>query len=600
MKQRIRLYDLFLMSRIFSFRYKLLLSFLLISTVPLLIVSMLVLDESNKTLEEREISANLNSIRQIARNIEQVTTGVNEVSLFLLQNPDIYDFLHLPEGDPGDEADYLTLKIYRTLMFFMNVRTGVSSIFIEGENGLSFTINPMNRDVKVLTGEMEQTVLDLDGVALWTASPHGPGGIPQALVQSRLIKDYYNLDRTLGRVSIQIRAEGILKNFPLSRTGPGEDYYILDRDSRRLMASAPVPDELSGSILPEINASRSRSGYRYVSLEGNRYILFYAVMPATGLMVVHSIPRELIRVRGVVVNQVTAAALVMILVSIVMAFLISRSLFLPLQTLERSMKKVEAEQFEIRIPQNRNDEIGTLIRSFNNMTGRLQELHNEVYIAQVKEKEAELIALETQINPHFLYNTLDTIYWMTKMEGSVESAQMVRALAKLFRIVLSSGREIIPLEKELEHLHYYMEIQQTRFGNRFTFDLNVDPGLEQRPVQKLILQPLVENAIIHGIEKKPDASRISVTVTEEEDGTLCYRVRDDGPGCDPETVRRMLREDPSDRGGGRRGFGLKNVDERLRLAYGAEYGIRLDSAEGEGTEVTVRQPRRGESESTAG
>ena len=587
-----RFYDLFLMSRVFSFRYKLLLSFLLISTIPLLIVSMLVLDESDKALEERSVDASLNEIMQIARNIEQVSRGVNELFLFLLQNTDIYDFLHLPPDGSGDEADYLTLKIYRTLMFFMNVRTGVSAIFIRGENGLTFSINPMNRDLRVLPEDLEQIVLKLDGDALWTAYTPEPGAFPDTLVQSRIIKDYYNLDRMLGRVYIQINAQGILKNFPLSSTGPGENYYLISRDSRPLIASSPMPGELTGRMLPEIKNSESPSGYRYLSLDRTRYILFYSVITSTGMTVIHTIPRELFRVRGLVVNQVTTAALVMILVSIVMAFLISRNLFRPLLILERSMKQVEEEQFEIRIPQDRNDEIGTLIRSFNNMTNRLQELHNQVYIAQVKEKEAELIALETQINPHFLYNTLDTIYWMTKMEGSVESARMIRALAKLFRIVLSSGHEIIPLEKELEHLQYYMEIQQMRFGNRFAFTLTVTPGLEKRPVLKLILQPLVENAIIHGIEKKPKASRINVAVIEEEDGTLCYRISDDGPGCDPEAIRRLLEDEQPVRQEGRRGFGLKNVDDRLRLAYGSEYGIRIESCKGEGTEVTVRQPGR--------
>ena len=495
-----------------SFRYKLLLSFLLISTVPLFIVSMLVLRESNKTLEKSIIDSNLNLINQTSININQTITRVNDLSLFIFQNKDIYNFLHLPPNVSNEESDRLTLNIYRTLMFFMNTGTGITSLQIEGENGLTFSINPMNLNQDILTEEILNQISVLDGEAFWSQIS------PELVAQSRLIKDYYDLKRVLGHVSIQINTDEILNNFPENKKELAKNFYIFKDDNQVLISSGTVPDSLQNDILPKISSLRLKSGYFYNEVNEIQHLTFFTVLPSSAITLIWTIPSKKIYLYDLLVNQVSIVTLIMILISIIMAFLFSRSFFLPLKILGYSMKKVENEQFEIRIPQRKDDEIGDLIKSFNNMAIRLDELHNEVYVAHVKEKEAELIALETQINPHFLYNTLDTIYWMTKLEGSVESAHMIKTLANLFRIALSSGKEKIPLKKELEHLKYYMEIQMKRFENLFDFSLQVDPDLDERTVLKLILQPLVENAIIHGIEKKQGSSKIDVSITIDEDG----------------------------------------------------------------------------------
>ncbi|WP_171832098.1 sensor histidine kinase [Oceanispirochaeta sp. M1] len=544
---------------------------------------MLILRESNKTLEKNIIDSNLNFIKQVGINIDQTVTRVNDLSLFIFQNKDIYNFLHLPPDVSTEESDRLTLNIYRTLTFFMNTGTGITSILIEGENGLTFSINPMNYNQDVFTEDMLKKVDSLDGEAFWSQ-------ISSDLVaQSRLIKDYYDLKRDLGHVSIQISVDEILKNFPVNNGESAKKIYIFRDDDQVLISSGSIPDSIQNEILPKISLMRLKSGYFYDELNDTQHLTFFTVLPSSDITLIWTIPLEKVGLYDLLLNQVSIVTLTMILVSIIMAFLFSRSFFLPLKILGYSMKKVENEQFEIRIPQRRNDEIGALISSFNNMAERLDELHNEVYVAHVKEKEAELIALETQINPHFLYNTLDTIYWMTKLEGSFESAQMIKTLADLFRIALSSGNEKIPLKKELEHLNYYMEIQMKRFGNLFTFSLQVDPELEERTVLKLILQPLVENAIVHGIEKKQGASKIDVSITADNEGLLIYRVSDDGAGFNTNT----LKQNSGDKKGG---FGLRNVDERLRLAYGPEYGILVESTHGEGTTIVIRQPLKDKTE----
>jgi len=570
------------MRRIFSFRYKLLLSFLLISTVPLIIVSFLILKESNLTLEEREIQSRLDFLRQTGFNIEQIVSNVNEVSLFLLQNQDSYDFLHLPPDATEEISDYYSLRIYSTLMFFLNNENGISSIYIEGNNGQSFSINPLNQKLDILDDQLRNQIIELDGNALWTIPESQAGTFPGSVIQSRLIKDYRNLDRNLGIVMIQVDTDRFLNNLSMARNDPGEQYFILRKDGHELISSGPGRPEISDIFLNDLRYSSQLSGYRHINIDNRQVILFYNTLPASGMTIIWTIPLKQIKVHRVVLNQVTAVALIMILTSILLAFLFSRSFFVPLLSLEKGMEKVEKEQFETFIPLTRKDEIGSLLRSFNRMARRLKELHNEVYVAQVKEKEAELIALETQINPHFLYNTLDTIYWTSKLEGSTDAAEMVKALASLFRIVLSSGNEIIPLKKELEHLNYYVDIQKIRFGDRLHFQLSLEENLEELPVLKLILQPLVENAIIHGLEKTNGILHIRVEVFVNTRNELVYKVKDDGPGFIDDTPMETSR-----------GFGLSNVNERLKLAYGEEFSVQIDSLPGKGAEVFVRQLQNG-------
>ncbi len=580
----------------FSFRYKLLLAFLLVSILPLSIVSILVMKEYNTSLEKNEIDTNLNFIKQAGSTTEQIMTRINEVSLFLMQNKEIYNFLHLPARVSVEKLDALTLEIYRTLMFFINNRTGIISIFIKGENGHSFTINPTNQNLDVLSPKMKRRVIQLDGDALW--STYTPNSshirrevIPETIVQTRLIKDQYNLDKTLGMVSLQIRASILLNILSPTSIKPERHFYILDSNKHVLYTSCNLSRELINTIAIQIDGITSPSGYRYISSKNDRLIMFYYYLPISGWTLVSTIPQEEIKFQDVVINEVSLVILVMIIINGIMAILFSRSFFTPLQTLTKAMKKLEEEQFDVIIPQKRNDEIGMLLKSFNNMARHLKELHEEIYMARLKEKEAELIALETQINPHFLYNTLDIIYWKSRMEGGKESAEMIKALAKLFRIVLSSGEEIIPLRKELEHLQYYIEIQKKHFNGRLIFNQKVITPINNRKVLKLILQPLVENAIIHGLKENQEKLHIEVSIWEDKDHTLFYEVKDNGSGFDPSKIKEILEEDSiRDIDGKRQGFGLKNVDERLRLTYGYQYGIQIESKPGEGTKITVRQP----------
>jgi two-component system sensor histidine kinase YesM len=249
------------------------------------------------------------------------------------------------------------------------------------------------------------------------------------------------------------------------------------------------------------------------------------------------------------------------------------------------MGKMEHENFDVNIQVVGNDEISLLAASFNKMSNKVRELIHEVLNVQIKQKEAELKALHAQINPHFLYNNLDMIYWTCRIEKAEESAGLIQTLSGLFRLSLNNGNEFTSLEKEIEHLKLYMTLQQKRFAGMVQFLLNAPDDIMNCKVVKLVLQPLVENAITHGIEKKGEQGTVEVKIYREGE-TLVYVVRDDGAGAEEDEIYSCL-ENIQD---GERGFALNNVNERIKIYFGNSFGISFKTAPGSGMIVTVVQP----------
>jgi two-component system sensor histidine kinase YesM len=262
------------------------------------------------------------------------------------------------------------------------------------------------------------------------------------------------------------------------------------------------------------------------------------------------------------------------------------------------MRRAEAGDFDIQFKSGNQDEIGQLGRSFNNMIIEIRKLIDQVYEEQKKKREAELKILQAQIKPHFLYNTLDTIQWMAKERKADDVAVMIIALTNLFRIGLSKGKETISVSEEIEHIKSYLFIQKARYENKLKYEIVVDPEVMQEIVIKLTLQPLVENAIYHGIKERRGEGNIKIEVRKIDD-KLCLCVMDNGAGIPADKLIKLqsvlsgtnvnkAEEDLP-------GFGLFNVHERIRLAYGERYGVQIYSVLGEGTKVEVWYPiRKGE------
>lgn len=281
------------------------------------------------------------------------------------------------------------------------------------------------------------------------------------------------------------------------------------------------------------------------------------------------------------------AAILFLIVALSISIFLSYRLTNPIKRLESLMKKVEKGDFNTRVEVESTDEIGKLSRSFNLMIGKIKDLMSQIVQEQEMKRISELKAMQAQIHPHFLYNTLDSIIWMAEMGKMAEVVKMTSALAKLFRSSISKGDELIPITVELEHIHNYLTIQNIRYKNKFTYSIDVDPSIHQCKTLKIVLQPLIENAIYHGLKQQAIIGHITITGRRDH-GDIVLQVIDDGVGMSEEQLR-ALRDKLRLRDEGK-GVGLNNVNNRIRLTFGESYGIEITSELEEGTTVTLRVP----------
>ena len=280
-------------------------------------------------------------------------------------------------------------------------------------------------------------------------------------------------------------------------------------------------------------------------------------------------------------------SVLVLLAALLTSRLLSRLLGRPLRDLASAMGKFEtdADHFTYQ-PVTGTREVRELSGSFGHMVLRIQRLMSTVRQEEVNLRKTELKALQAQINPHFLYNTLDSIAWMCEQGRNGDAVKMIHALARLFRISISKGHELIPISREIEHAQNYLEIQQYRYKNQFTYTFDVDPECLDYYCNKKTRQPIIENAIIHGLDLLVEEGRINVRVQQEGDGIL-FCVEDNGVGMSPEQAAAILNEDSHDR----TGIGIKNVNDRLKIYFGGQYGLRVVSELDVGTRVEIRMPK---------
>ena len=270
-------------------------------------------------------------------------------------------------------------------------------------------------------------------------------------------------------------------------------------------------------------------------------------------------------------------------------FLISARISDPILRLERSIRELDKGLAGVEVEEGGCYEVQRLSHAVASMVSTMRHLMDDIVRQEGEKRRSELEVLQSQINPHFLYNTLDSVIWMTESGQRQEAIQMVTSLARLFRISLSKGKSIIPLADELEHARHYMNIQQIRFKNRFTTKIEAKPGTEGLYTLKLIIQPLLENAIYHGMASAEDDGIIRVTAYREGEDLL-IDVEDNGLGMRPELAASLLDRDLSEVRTKGSGIGVRNVHQRVSLTFGEGYGLTIFSEPDEGTLVRIRLP----------
>ncbi|WP_343060512.1 sensor histidine kinase [Paenibacillus phyllosphaerae] len=414
-----------------------------------------------------------------------------------------------------------------------------------------------------------------------------PSSDDGTLSSARMIRSFQELElEPLGTVAVRIDMDSLFNDY-LNKAGEQSSMqlYIL-KDSKSIYPVSETKEEerLSGYM-------EGRQGYTTINHEGKRYFVAYVPSSYTNWTYMTLIPYDNIFER---INEVKRAALLVLgflfLLALVLSFRFSKGITGPIEKLNVKMKRVQLGHFDTfdgdidrDIPM---DEAGQLHRNFRMMVQRIDDLIKENYVKQLAIRESEFKALQAQINPHFLYNTLETINWSAKMSGQRQISQMVESLGFLLRSSISIKEPIILLQDELEIVKHYVTIQRIRFEERLDFQLDVPEMFMQTSIPKLSLQPIVENAVNYGVEQMIEPCTIHIRA-ELVDGQLVITIEDTGPGMDAKFLAELAEGVVKPRGSG---LGLRNIEDRIKLCFGEAYGVKVVSERYKGTKVSLNLP----------
>lgn len=574
-----------------SLRTRMVLSNIVVALIPFLIFSIVsgfvFLDHAQKTAEEHSVQL----IHQVSNSmdvyVETIEKMVNYIQLELQDTP---FFTMETEDAPGWESE--TDYIRSVLENVANSHREVAGIFIATKE-----------DLYVSTGMSRISRDPFQNERWYREASENPEEIQLISVvtgrnivtnRSYSIDDVFSLAKAvqdpetgevLGVILLDIRHDIIQSS--INGVTIGEKGFVFVMDQEDNIVYTPV-NGIVYRVNPKwVKAMEPMS----VQIQGGSYQIRSELSPYTGWRTVgvFSMDEVMSSVNTIVYILFTCVIISLVLVVIV-SFKFSRTLTNPIFKLKRLMKQAESGDLTVRFNFEHNDEIGELGQSFNHMIARIDQLIQMVYVEQENKRTAEMKSLQEQIKPHFLYNTLDTISWMARDYDAEDIVRLVDALTNMFRIGLSHGKDIITVKEEITHVSNYLYIQKIRYKDKLNYVIHVDESLYAIEVPKLILQPLVENAIYHGVKAKRGGGTITITGVPEGEN-LVFTVQDNGAGMPQEKVeelnRRMSERSVLDE---QKSFGLFYIRERIQLCYGTGYGVHVESALGEGTRVTITLP----------
>ncbi len=579
---------------LYSIKTKLIASFLVLGLVPLALLSFLSSFGYEQNLSRNAIGYTEEVIEQVDRAMSGYLADVFRI-LHLRNNYYVSQYVKLADLDERLTATRFAYRIWEDFNFLLNTKSDLEDLVIITHTGRAVSsIGEFFVDLERDPGyqALHTTTTAQAHIRPPFRSPTGAYlfSVSQPIVDSS--------DQNIGvmRVDISVRLlDEIISATNLGSSGflfltDGQQRIVYHTDHR--MIGQPLT-----SVLPaHAYVQNGSDTYRF---DGQEFLVTTRRSSTTGWTYVSvSNKREIIaglrwfRTLSTVVVVAACAAIVIIL-----SFYLSNVLTKPIRRLRESMERVSHNAFPLSIGINTRDEIGVLARTFEQMIGRIRELMAEVVADQQRIRQLEMQALHEQIKPHFIYNTLDSILSLLETGDSENAMEMIEHFGKFLRTSLSDGEQIITIDQELHHIDSYLFIQRFRYGNRFDYRINASAEIRQHQTLKLLLQPLVENALAHGFRDLQRQGFIEISAAGSN-GHLQFAVSDNGHGIDDvcmQQIQTALKVEPSSAAEkestpGSACFGIRSTQNRIQLNYGRSFGLRLETVEGSGTRALVTLP----------
>lgn len=577
-------------------------SILVLSAV--LAVTVVSLRYTNSSIYENSVMYTQTIIGQLNQNIDSYISYMDNIASLVAGSGDAYKYLYSESG-----IDALSLKEYnqcrqRLTEQFKTILKGRSDIrnigIVRRENESSSLFNngmsTRNQNLKLDTQHWyADAVGKYDHYNLTSSHVQNviSGERPWVITLSRGIRNYTGEGDSDGVVFIDLNYSTISELCTQNSVGTKGYVFILDQDGN--IVYHPQQQQLYNELQTE-NISLIMNAKTDVVTAGkgdDEKIYALSHSETTGWTIVGCMNMsELLKNSRKARSIYVLVALGLIAVALVISSEIARNITFPIQKLRDSMKRVQKGDFSAaEIEVYSDNEIGSLTRSFNVMTHKIQDLMAQNIQEQEQKRKIELKALQSQINPHFLYNTLDSIIWMAEGKKNEEVVLMTASLARLLRQSISIENELVTIGQEVEYVRSYLTIQKMRYKDKLEFEINVDPRITHAQIIRLVLQPIVENAIYHGLKYKESKGMLKVHGYELGE-RIIIDITDDGVGMDEETLKHIY--DKHKVNYHSNGVGVYNVQQRLVLYYGKEYGIIYHSEKGKGTTATVVIPKKQE------
>ena len=529
-------------------------------------------------------------IRQVNQSIDSYISYMDNITSMIANSTDAQAVLFGSSADNG-----FRVRLGEQFQTILKSRSDIRNIGIIREDGnylINVAVKRVNPYLDLDTQSWYTEALERNGGFVLTSSHVQAllrGERPWVITLSRGMRNYTGGGGIDGVAFIDLNYSVISELCEQNSIGKRGYVFVIDEEGE--IVYHPQQQQLFSELRTEnIEAIMSADEDAIVVGEGDTQKLYtIARSSLTGWMVVGSTDVSVLLQNS---RRSQRFFLVITIVLVVLALLVSGilagSITRPLQRLQESMARVQEGDFAAaELPAVSGTEIGSLTESFTVMTNRIQELMEQNQREQEEKRKSELRALQSQINPHFLYNTLDSIIWMAEGKKHEEVVLMTSSLARLLRQSITNEDELVTVESELSYARSYLTIQQMRYKDKLSFLVEADPEVLPMRIIRLILQPLIENAIYHGIKYKESPGQILVRAYKEED-QLILLIRDDGVGMDEEVLKHIF--DRHKVNYQSNGVGVYNVQQRIRLYYGQEYGIRYESRPGEGTTARITLP----------
>lgn len=555
-----------------------------------LIVTAVSVKYTDSAIFENSVLYTQTITKQINQNIDSYITYMDNIVSVISGSEDAQYYLFRESSDRGHEKRLL--EQFRIILKGRSDIKNIGLVCDEGNSLFNTGYQTENPDLDLSTQEWYKKAVESRGKSILTSShvQHViEGERPWVITMSRGIANLVGSCASKGAVFIDLNYSAISELCDQNSIGDKGYVFIVDQDGN--IVYHPQQQQLYNELQTENIDAVMNAKTDTVTVGKGEHEKIYTISRSekTGWTVVGCMNvAELLKGSRQAQRVYVVCAAGLIVLALILSRLLARNITYPIQRLRDSMKKVQTGEFPtIDLEVSSENEIGSLTKSFNVMTHRIQELMAQNIHEQEQKRKSELKALQSQINPHFLYNTLDSIIWMAEGKKNEEVVLMTASLARLLRQSISNEDELVSIGQEAEYARSYLTIQKMRYKDKLEFQIDISPAIFGVKIIKLVLQPIIENAIYHGLKYK-DSKGFLIVRGYQEGEKAVLEVEDNGVGMDEETLSHIFEKHKVNYHSN--GVGVYNVQKRLKLYYGEEYGIVYKSKKNEGTRAVITIP----------